>query len=243
MGHAKLGLDLSSSPIWYLVFIHCFCVGLWCSCCATGNIEMIYLHNFSGPASPNPVCIAERHPCPMNVWHSFISFLHVSTDEIQTFGSRTLHSFDAHLTLYGAHKLVFFYTCVCLCMRARVCWCWSCWCWNHLRYVSVLCLCVQPMWIPLQSPAVSKGTKAEGSKRDYIAELFKDWSPDIHKVLDATLEEEIEQRDLYDRPPEIFRSWSEGDVTMLGLLGQECDAGCVCRQRCPCQLQRGMTMV
>uniref|UniRef100_A0A7S4CI63 FAD-binding domain-containing protein n=1 Tax=Eutreptiella gymnastica TaxID=73025 RepID=A0A7S4CI63_9EUGL len=60
------------------------------------------------------------------------------------------------------------------------------------------------------------GTKAEGSKRDYIAELFKDWSPDIHKVLDATLEEEIEQRDLYDRPPEIFRSWSEGDVTMLG---------------------------
>lgn len=35
-------------------------------------------------------------------------------------------------------------------------------------------------------------------------------------VLDATPPESVEQRDLYDRSPELFRSWAEGNVVLIG---------------------------
>lgn len=50
----------------------------------------------------------------------------------------------------------------------------------------------------------------------YLKNIFDGWSPDIHSILDATTEEEIEQRDLYDRPPSSFRPWSDGPVALLG---------------------------
>lgn len=35
-------------------------------------------------------------------------------------------------------------------------------------------------------------------------------------VLDATSPESVEQRDLYDRAPEFFRSWADGNVVLMG---------------------------
>jgi len=51
----------------------------------------------------------------------------------------------------------------------------------------------------------------------YLKEEFKDWSPEVHALLDATRTTgTVEARDLYDRPPSLWKSWSEGCVTMLG---------------------------
>ena len=39
----------------------------------------------------------------------------------------------------------------------------------------------------------------------FLKKTFEGWSPDIHAILDATREDEIEQRDLYDRPPSSLK--------------------------------------
>ena len=35
-------------------------------------------------------------------------------------------------------------------------------------------------------------------------------------MLDETPEEIIEQRDLFDRPPSVLKSWATGNVVMIG---------------------------
>ena len=35
-------------------------------------------------------------------------------------------------------------------------------------------------------------------------------------ILDATPPESVEQRDLYDRAPELLRSWADGNVVLTG---------------------------
>jgi len=50
----------------------------------------------------------------------------------------------------------------------------------------------------------------------YLQGLFEGWSPEIHDILIATQENEIEQRDLYDRPPSVFKPWTKGKVALLG---------------------------
>ena len=57
--------------------------------------------------------------------------------------------------------------------------------------------------------------KPDGSVA-YLKAIFAGWSPDVHAILDATAEDEIQQRDLYDRPPSSLRPWSEGPVGLLG---------------------------
>jgi len=59
----------------------------------------------------------------------------------------------------------------------------------------------------------------EGGTVKHLRTLFEEWSPDIHDILKATTEQEIECRDLYDRPPTITvaeNAWGEGRVAMLG---------------------------
>jgi len=60
-----------------------------------------------------------------------------------------------------------------------------------------------------------EGRPAE-SLIDYLKGLHEGWSDEIHHVLSLTPEDAVEQRDLYDRPPELFRSWTDGRVTLLG---------------------------
>lgn len=50
----------------------------------------------------------------------------------------------------------------------------------------------------------------------YIKSLHEGWSDEVHHVLDNTPKESVEQRDLYDRRPEIFRTWTDGNVALMG---------------------------
>lgn len=50
----------------------------------------------------------------------------------------------------------------------------------------------------------------------YLQGLFEGWSPEALDILKATQEHEIEQRDLYDRPPSVFKPWTDGRVALLG---------------------------
>jgi zeaxanthin epoxidase len=51
---------------------------------------------------------------------------------------------------------------------------------------------------------------------DYIKSLHEGWTDEIMTVLDATPPESVEQRDLYDRQPELLRSWAKGNVVLIG---------------------------
>merc|ERR1719408_827419 len=43
---------------------------------------------------------------------------------------------------------------------------------------------------------------------------FADWADDVHLLLDSSPQDEVEQRDLYDRAPDL--QWSNGRVCLLG---------------------------
>jgi len=57
--------------------------------------------------------------------------------------------------------------------------------------------------------------KPEGQSM-YLQTLFSGWSDEIHDILRVTTEDEIEQRDLYDRPPSVLKPWTKGHVALLG---------------------------
>jgi len=57
--------------------------------------------------------------------------------------------------------------------------------------------------------------KPEGAS-PYLQKLFEGWSDEVHDILRATQEHEIEQRDLYDRPPSVLKPWTDGHVALLG---------------------------
>eukprot|EP00565_Helicotheca_tamesis_P006187 CAMPEP_0185723902 /NCGR_PEP_ID=MMETSP1171-20130828/579_1 /TAXON_ID=374046 /ORGANISM="Helicotheca tamensis, Strain CCMP826" /LENGTH=558 /DNA_ID=CAMNT_0028391671 /DNA_START=107 /DNA_END=1783 /DNA_ORIENTATION=- len=63
--------------------------------------------------------------------------------------------------------------------------------------------------------SAEKEEKPDGSSM-YLQNIFEGWSPDIHHILKATQENEIEQRDLYDRPPSVVKPWTDGNVALLG---------------------------
>jgi len=69
----------------------------------------------------------------------------------------------------------------------------------------------------LARPADSEASeeKPEGMG-PYLRNLFDGWSPEIHDIVGVTKEHEIEQRDLYDRPPSVFKPWTKGHVALLG---------------------------
>jgi len=48
----------------------------------------------------------------------------------------------------------------------------------------------------------------------YLKPLFEGWSEEVHQLLDSTPFAEVEQRDLYDRPPQL--TWATGRVCLLG---------------------------
>jgi len=48
----------------------------------------------------------------------------------------------------------------------------------------------------------------------FMREEFDGWSDEIFQLIDSTPVDEVEQRDLYDRPPSV--SWKSGRVVLLG---------------------------
>mmetsp|Transcript_24950 Transcript_24950/g.36622 ORF Transcript_24950/g.36622 Transcript_24950/m.36622 type:complete len:582 (+) Transcript_24950:89-1834(+) len=51
---------------------------------------------------------------------------------------------------------------------------------------------------------------------EYIKSLHEGWTSEVFDVLDATPPESVEQRDLYDRFPELLRSWADGNTVLMG---------------------------
>jgi len=69
----------------------------------------------------------------------------------------------------------------------------------------------------LARPADSEASEEKpNGKSPYLQDLFDGWSEEIHDILRVTQEHEIEQRDLYDRPPSVFKPWTKGHVALLG---------------------------
>ena len=57
----------------------------------------------------------------------------------------------------------------------------------------------------LARPADSEANEEKpNGKSPYLQDLFVGWSEEIHDILRVTQEHEIEQRDLYDRPPSVL---------------------------------------
>jgi len=60
-------------------------------------------------------------------------------------------------------------------------------------------------------------TEAQGADViSYLKDLHEGWTDEIHYVLNSTPVEAVEQRDLYDRWPELFRSWADDSVVLVG---------------------------
>ena len=51
-------------------------------------------------------------------------------------------------------------------------------------------------------------------KKKRLLEIFSGWCDNVIDLLNATEEEAILRRDMYDRPPTI--NWGKGRVTLLG---------------------------
>ena len=49
---------------------------------------------------------------------------------------------------------------------------------------------------------------------DFLRTEFETWNEEVFQLLDSTPFEEVEQRDLYDRPPQL--TWATGRVCLLG---------------------------
>eukprot|EP00560_Eucampia_antarctica_P007267 CAMPEP_0197829254 /NCGR_PEP_ID=MMETSP1437-20131217/5676_1 /TAXON_ID=49252 ORGANISM="Eucampia antarctica, Strain CCMP1452" /NCGR_SAMPLE_ID=MMETSP1437 /ASSEMBLY_ACC=CAM_ASM_001096 /LENGTH=512 /DNA_ID=CAMNT_0043430801 /DNA_START=241 /DNA_END=1779 /DNA_ORIENTATION=+ len=67
-----------------------------------------------------------------------------------------------------------------------------------------------------REPDSSKREEKPDGSVPFLADIFRGWSPDVHHILDATKEDEIQQRDLYDRPPSVRKPWTKGSAALLG---------------------------
>ncbi|GMI40175.1 hypothetical protein TeGR_g12605, partial [Tetraparma gracilis] len=69
----------------------------------------------------------------------------------------------------------------------------------------------------LARPAGSSGSEERpDGDVPYLKNIFEGWSKDVHAILDVTKEDEIEQRDLYDRPPSVLKPWTDRSVALMG---------------------------
>ena len=60
-----------------------------------------------------------------------------------------------------------------------------------------------------------EGSHVEHSARkDGLRERYAGWSPEVPELIEGMLEEDINQTDIYDRPP--AKRWGEGRVTLAG---------------------------
>jgi zeaxanthin epoxidase len=65
-------------------------------------------------------------------------------------------------------------------------------------------------------PGSAETEEKPDGKSKFLQGVFAGWSEEVHHILRATKEHEIEQRDLYDRPPSVLKPWSDGKVALLG---------------------------
>jgi len=63
-----------------------------------------------------------------------------------------------------------------------------------------------------------RGEGEGGTEGDKVVGQGKEgrWTEELFKVLEETPEDKIEQRDLFDRPPSVLKSWASGNTVMIG---------------------------
>jgi zeaxanthin epoxidase len=66
-----------------------------------------------------------------------------------------------------------------------------------------------------RAPGSISDPKPDGSSK-YLQDIFEGWSHEVHAILTVTEEHEIQQRDLYDRPPSAMKPWTSDHVALLG---------------------------
>eukprot|EP00752_Nemacystus_decipiens_P002003 g1924.t1 len=64
--------------------------------------------------------------------------------------------------------------------------------------------------------ALPPGTKSREDNIKYLKDRFDGWSGEIHEALDCTSNNDVEQRDLYDRPPSLTKSWAQENTVLIG---------------------------
>lgn len=74
----------------------------------------------------------------------------------------------------------------------------------------------QHWWAFLPDPPGAGGRESyEGTMLDRLRHEFKDWSPEIHDLFNATNPDVVKQRDLFDRLP-LKKGWTRDFTTLLG---------------------------
>ncbi|EWM27076.1 zeaxanthin epoxidase [Nannochloropsis gaditana] len=56
----------------------------------------------------------------------------------------------------------------------------------------------------------------DGVQGAHLIKEYQGWSREVLELLEITKEEDINQRDLYDRPPLLLKGWAKGPVAVLG---------------------------
>lgn len=56
----------------------------------------------------------------------------------------------------------------------------------------------------------------EGNRKPELLKQYAGWDREILELLETTKEEDITQRDLYDRPPQVVKGWAKNRVAILG---------------------------
>jgi zeaxanthin epoxidase len=52
--------------------------------------------------------------------------------------------------------------------------------------------------------------------KDFLLREFTNWCPEVTELIEATNNDEIGQRDVWDRPPSVIKSWACGNVVLVG---------------------------
>ena len=68
----------------------------------------------------------------------------------------------------------------------------------------------------LARPPGSADDEKPNGNVPHLKDVFGNWSFEVHHALDATKEHGIQQRDLNDRPPSVFKPWMKGEVALIG---------------------------
>lgn len=69
-------------------------------------------------------------------------------------------------------------------------------------------------WYGFHKEAAGARNDVEGKRKERLMEIFGHWCPMVVDLIDATPEDDVLRRDIYDRPP-IFK-WVDGRTVLLG---------------------------
>jgi len=52
--------------------------------------------------------------------------------------------------------------------------------------------------------------------KNFLQKAFENWCSEVTELIEATNNDEIEQRDVWDRPPSVLKSWASDNIVLVG---------------------------